>query len=57
MSSESVIRALESALQGAPRDVPLRLHLAQLLEQEGQFEKAREHYSILLTIAPSHREA
>jgi len=57
MASESVIRALEEAVRNSPEDVPLRLHLAQLLEQAARFEPALEHYVAILRLQPRHREA
>jgi transitional endoplasmic reticulum ATPase len=57
MASDSVIRALQQAVEATPNDVPLRLHLAQLLEQSGRAEDALEQYSAIMRLEPNHREA
>lgn len=57
MPHESVIRALQQAVEATPNDIPLRLHLAQLLEQSGRAEEALEHYSAIMRLDPNHREA
>ncbi len=57
MASDSVICVLQRAVEATPNDIPLRLHLAQLLEQSGRAEEALEHYSAIMRLDPNHREA
>ncbi|MFI2203618.1 ATP-binding protein [Streptomyces sp. NPDC020192] len=52
-----LIRSLRTALAAAPRDVPLRLHLAELLLDEGQSEAAIAEVAIALQNAPGDEQA
>jgi SpoVK/Ycf46/Vps4 family AAA+-type ATPase len=53
----SVISALESLLEGDPANIGVRLHLAALLIQDGQPQKALQHCQQILATNPDHREA
>src|SRR3954452_16337687 len=53
----SVIAALTAALEASPEDVGLRLHLASLLLESGEYAAALEHYSAVLARDPAHLEA
>jgi SpoVK/Ycf46/Vps4 family AAA+-type ATPase len=54
MSYSSVIAALSAALQVSPEDLPLRLHVAELLLKEGMAAEALEHYSFVLARDPAN---
>lgn len=51
-ANESVINALSQALDAAPNDVSIRLHLASVLLQDDRAQDALEHYSIVLANDP-----
>lgn len=53
----SVIRALRAAVADAPDDVPLRLHLAQLLLDVGEPVEAFGHCREALSLAPDSGDA
>jgi len=57
MSYSSVIAALSAALQVSPDDLPLRLHVAELLLKEGLAADALEHYSLVLARDPANLTA
>ncbi|MCC2670252.1 MAG: Cell division protein FtsH [Armatimonadetes bacterium] len=57
MSYSTVIAALTAALQVNPDDVTLRLHVAQLLMQEGVPEDSLAHYTLILARDPAHLDA
>ena len=57
MSYSSVIAALSAALQVNPEDLPLRLHVAELLTKEGLAADALEHYGFVLTRDPANLTA
>ncbi|MBV7534102.1 tetratricopeptide repeat protein [Chitinophaga sp. sic0106] len=50
MSSE-VIKQLQEAVQFSPENVPLRLHLAQVLLQDFQYQQAEEQYRKVLELS------
>lgn len=53
----SVIAALTAALEASPEDVGLRLHLASLLLESGEYAGALEQYGAMLARDPAHLEA
>ncbi len=56
MSEESaLVRSLRGAVAAAPEDVPLRLHLAELLLEAGQRDAAITEVAIALQHAPGTR--
>lgn len=57
MSSTSVTAALLAALEAKPDDIPLRLHLAELLLQSGDAGAALEHFAEALKRDPAHLDA
>jgi SpoVK/Ycf46/Vps4 family AAA+-type ATPase len=58
MSAEqSVIKAIETAVEAAPTNVALRVHLAQLLINAGQADQALTHARAVLAVDPVNREA
>jgi AAA+ superfamily predicted ATPase len=58
MSDDSpLIRSLRAAVAAAPDDVPLRLHLAQLLLDAGQGNAAVAEVAVALTHAPGDAQA
>ncbi|MFJ5043112.1 ATP-binding protein [Streptomyces sp. NPDC088719] len=58
MSTESpLIMSLRTAVDAAPADVPLRLHLAELLLDEGQAEAAVAQAAVALQHAPGDAAA
>ncbi|WP_406243612.1 ATP-binding protein [Streptomyces anulatus] len=58
MSSESpLIMSLRTAVDAAPADVPLRLHLAELLLDEGQAEDAVAQAAVALQHVPGDEAA
>src|SRR4051812_22480866 len=48
MASDAVIRELTAAVEGSPDAVELRLHLADLLVQQGSYAAALAHCSNVL---------
>ncbi|MEV6318250.1 tetratricopeptide repeat protein [Streptomyces sp. NPDC051776] len=52
-----LIRSLRSAVEAAPDDVPLRLHLAELLLGEGRTDKAVAEIAAALQRAPGDAQA
>ncbi|MER5888927.1 AAA family ATPase [Streptomyces sp. NPDC001941] len=58
MSEESpLIRSLRAAVAAAPGDVPLRLHLAELLLAEGKGDEAVAEAAVALQHAPGDAQA
>src|SRR5262249_38322980 len=53
----SVIAAMRAAVDAAPEDAPLRLHLASLLLEAGEHAAALEQFAVLLAREPAHVEA
>lgn len=56
-TNDSVIAALEVALEATPEDFALRLHLASILLKESRASDALAHYVRVLSIEPDHTEA
>lgn len=54
---QSVIEALEKALAAEPENDSLRLHLASLLYESGQFKVALAHCQTTLNRQPAHPDA
>ncbi|MGK5549877.1 tetratricopeptide repeat protein, partial [Streptomyces sp. URMC 127] len=58
MPEESpLIKSLRAAVDAAPDDVPLRLHLAQLLLEAGLNQDAISHVAAALQREPGNTEA
>ena len=57
MVEKSVLAALNLACQASPHDSGLRLHLADLLLQDGQAAAALEHARAVLSGEPDHVQA
>jgi SpoVK/Ycf46/Vps4 family AAA+-type ATPase len=55
--NEDLIGALTRAVEAAPTDLALRLHLAQLLLERGAGQEAVEHLAAVLATRPDHPEA
>ena len=55
--SEAVIAALRVALESAPQQSDLRLHLAEMLLLEGAPSEALEHAQVVLTAEPDNIQA
>jgi len=53
MASEELIAGLEAAVQAAPENRDLRLHLAHVLGQAGEHERSLQHAEALLADAPA----
>ncbi len=56
-TSDDVIRPLLEALQVTPDNLPLRLHVAQLMLNHGRFEQAAEHFRQALERDSDHAPA
>lgn len=54
---KSVIAALEKAVEAEPENTSLRLHLASLLYDDGQFQAALDHCRTILTREPANFDA
>ncbi|HZG89598.1 MAG TPA: AAA family ATPase [Pseudonocardia sp.] len=54
---DPLLASLLAAIQNAPDDVPLRLHVAELLVDRGRAAEALQHCSRALTTAPGDRTA
>ncbi|MEP6797326.1 MAG: tetratricopeptide repeat protein, partial [Lapillicoccus sp.] len=52
-----LIQSLTRAVQAAPEDVPLRLHLAELLVADGQQDAAITHCAVALQHEPGSAAA
>ncbi|MEU1134179.1 tetratricopeptide repeat protein, partial [Streptomyces sp. NPDC005900] len=58
MSEDSpLIRSLRTAVEAAPADVPLRLHLAEMLLGAGQPDAAVAEVAVALQHAPGDAQA
>lgn len=57
MGSESVLASLRAALEAVPDDVPLRLHLAEMLAKSGQRQEALRQAAVALQAQPDNAEA
>ncbi|MEO6509346.1 MAG: tetratricopeptide repeat protein, partial [Nocardioides sp.] len=54
---DAVLASLEAALAASPDDVPLRLHLAQLLLDAGRTSDAVRHAATALSVDPDSAPA
>jgi AAA+ superfamily predicted ATPase len=57
MGSEQLLASLRSALEAAPDDVELRLHLAELLLEAGYVGEAVQHVGVVLARVPDSTAA
>ncbi|MEU4976778.1 tetratricopeptide repeat protein, partial [Streptomyces rimosus] len=58
MSEElALVRSLRGAVAAAPEDVPLRLHLAELLLEAGHHDAAITEVAVALQHAPGDEKA
>ena len=57
MSDDALISSLSAAVEVSPRDVPLRLHLADLLVAAGRNDEAIRHAAAALGVDPTSQEA
>lgn len=57
MGSEQLLASLRAAIDAAPDDVELRLHLAELLEEAGQYEEAVRQAAQVLIRDPQNTRA
>ncbi|MFN8194836.1 MAG: AAA family ATPase [Nocardioidaceae bacterium] len=54
---DRIIASLTAAVEATPGDVPLRLHLAELLVAAGRSTEAVQHVAVALSIEPGSTEA
>lgn len=57
MDADPLLESLAAAVQAAPQDVPLRLHLAELLAREGLLDDAVRHAGAVLQQEPANAAA
>jgi SpoVK/Ycf46/Vps4 family AAA+-type ATPase len=57
MASDELIAGLEAAVQAAPDNRDLRLHLAAVLSQAGRYDQALAHAETILGEAPADADA
>lgn len=57
MTTDTVIKTLLDALEKNPQDVGIRLHIADLLHDSGDFSQADSHYSRVLQVQPANLQA
>ena len=57
VSSDPLVASLRAAVAGAPDDVPLRLHLAELLMRAGNRDEAVQHAAAVLQREPANATA
>ncbi|HEX4473258.1 MAG TPA: AAA family ATPase [Nocardioides sp.] len=57
MSEDALISSLGAAVEAAPEDVPLRVHLAELLLTAGRSDEAIQHAAAALAVDPGARAA
>jgi SpoVK/Ycf46/Vps4 family AAA+-type ATPase len=57
VSHDLLLASLRAAVQAAPDDVPLRLHLARLLLEAGERGEAVQHAAAILQNDPDHQGA
>src|SRR5581483_4861245 len=55
-SDAEALRVLRDAVQLSPDNVPLRLHLADTLLQQGRPDEAEKEYRHALTLAPNNQQ-
>jgi SpoVK/Ycf46/Vps4 family AAA+-type ATPase len=57
VSEDALISSLGAAVEAAPEDVPLRVHLAELLLTAGRSDEAIQHAAAALALDPGARAA
>ena len=57
MSMDSVIKTLLDALEQTPDDLGMRLHIAELMSAQADFEHAASHYDVVLQKEPANLSA
>lgn len=57
MSRDPLLESLRTAVNAAPSDVTLRLHLARLLVEAGEYGEAIRHAAVILQDDPGHQDA
>jgi SpoVK/Ycf46/Vps4 family AAA+-type ATPase len=57
VGSEQLINSLRVAVEAAPEDIPLRLHLAGMLAQAGERAEAVRHAAAVLQLDPANDDA
>jgi SpoVK/Ycf46/Vps4 family AAA+-type ATPase len=57
VSEDALISSLGAAVEAAPEDVPLRVHLAELLLTAGRSDEAIQHAAAALAVDPGARAA
>ncbi|MBR7831014.1 tetratricopeptide repeat protein, partial [Actinospica sp. MGRD01-02] len=57
MADDPLIASLRRAVETTPADVPLRLHLAELLIGQNRPDEAVQHLGVVLGQAPSETRA
>ncbi len=57
MSSEGLLESLRAAVEVAPNDAALRLHLAEMLWASGLWQEAIQHAAAVLQREPDNRDA
>ncbi|MDH5371268.1 MAG: AAA family ATPase, partial [Gammaproteobacteria bacterium] len=57
MSTDSVIKTLLVALEQTPDDLGMRLHIAELMSAQADFEQAASHYEVILQKEPANLSA
>jgi SpoVK/Ycf46/Vps4 family AAA+-type ATPase len=57
VASESVLKSLGAAVEAAPDDISLRLHLSELLAEDGQRDEAVRHAAAVLARDPTNLSA
>ena len=57
MSRDLLLESLRTAVEAAPDDVTLRLHLARLLTEAGKHGEAVRHAAVILQYDPCHQGA
>ncbi|HRH44331.1 MAG TPA: ATP-binding protein [Pyrinomonadaceae bacterium] len=54
---KTVILAMQAAVENEPNNIALRLHLAALLMEDGNFEESLRHSQVVLTQEPTNLDA
>lgn len=55
--NEETIKNLKEALEVSPDNIPLRIHLAEMLSELSQYDEAEKQFKYLLNIAPDNIKA
>lgn len=56
LPGDDTVRVLREALRVSPNNLPLRMHLAQLLQQQGHLEESEKEYREALSLSPQNTE-